>query len=265
MGIDKNIKKKLEDRAIQPSASAWERLSNQLDGYARRKRRRRFFYISSAASILLLLSIFLIKNRANNIEAPIIPENTVVEAPKPVEDLLKEKQMIPLEESSVIATNSTPIKQVPRRNRNTVVRKPKKKEFTPINIKKIENTPKEVIATNKKVTPSAVISTTTEVATIDKKKMNTKRVSVNSEALLYSVTHTEAEVIAYYRAHKIDRNDVLNSIKKELQKSNLKIDAKTILADVERDIDDASFKANFMKIIKKRVSDLATAIASRND
>lgn len=264
MEIDKNIKKKFEEREMRPSASAWERLSNQLDSHARKKRRRRFFYISSAASILLLLSLFLMKNKENSIEAPLLPERSLVESSEPIKEVTKDKELV-LQEETIVVKNDIPVKEVPVKRLNKKSNSPKKKEFVPIDIKKLDNVSNEAIAQKEKPKQEIINTKTSDVASLEKKKINTKRVSVNSDALLYSVTHTEAEVIAYYRAHKIDRNDVLNSIKKELQKSNLKIDARTILADVERDIDDASFKENFMKIIKKRVSDLATAIASRND
>jgi ABC-type uncharacterized transport system substrate-binding protein len=105
------------------------------------------------------------------------------------------------------------------------------------------------------------------IAVSPEKKSRKTRISVNSDALLYSVTHTEEEVIAYYKKYQLNRKDIINSIEQQLRKSNLKVavNASTILAEVEREIDDASFKKNFMKIIKRRVSDLATAIASRND
>lgn len=255
MEIDKNIKGKFKERAIQPSSSAWERLSDQLDTYARRKRRRRFFYISSAASILLLISIFLFSTNTS-VESPLQPEKMIVDQEVKVPKIKEELKTNIDENESAIANTTISEKEVIPQKKIKKKNVRKTRTIVPVEI------PKEII-------------TEEAVAVVDKPESkdivqkNTfkkpSRISVNSDALLYSVTHTEEEVIAYYRAHKIDREDVLNSIKLQLKKSNLKIDARTILADVERDIDDASFKENFMKIIKKRVSDLATAIASRND
>lgn len=259
MEIDKNIKDAFNDRAIQPSSSAWERLSNQLDCYARRKRRRRFFYIGSAASILLLASIFLLSTETNVVEDPIQLEKTIVNKEVEVPRIKKDLDDLSSTNDAVVVNTVISEKEVTRKRNVHKKKATKVKKIIPVKI------PKEVI-------------TEEAVAVIEQPELNTKvlnntiknskkpsRISVNSDALLYSVTHTEEEVVAYYRAHKLDREDVLNSIKLQLKKSNLRIDARTILADVERDIDDASFKENFMKIIKKRVSDLATAIASRND
>jgi len=263
MGIDKDIKNKFEERAIQPSASSWERLSNQLDMHAKRKRRRRFFYISSAASILLLVSIFALSLESDTIEDSIIPEKMIVETPAKTPEVKKEIDDLLDKNETIIAKNDTPKQEITPRKRSNKKAVDRNKELVPIEIPKTIMQNKDVIAKVDKSTGKGINLSADEVK-LNKKK-GTSRISVNSEALLYSVTHTEEEVVAYYKAHKIDREDVLNSIKKQLKKSNLKIDARTILADVERDIDDASFKENFMKIIKKRVSDLATAIASRND
>lgn len=263
MGIDKNIKNKFEERAIQPSVSAWERLSDQLDLHERRKRRKRFFYISSAASILLLVSIFALSSKSDTIEDAIMPEKMMVEEPVKVPEVKKEIDNLLDKNETIIAGNDIPKQEiVPRKRSNKKVAN-RKKKLVPIEIPKTIISSEDVIA---EVDISKVKNTDMNTnATKAIKTKSTSRISVNSQALLYSVTHTEEEVLAYYKAHKIDRQDVLNSIEKQLKKSNLKIDARTILADVERDIDDASFKENFMKIIKKRVSDLATAIASRND
>lgn len=51
--IDQNIKKKFDNRTLEPSSSAWERLSVQLDEQPKQKKIGWFFYIGAAASILL--------------------------------------------------------------------------------------------------------------------------------------------------------------------------------------------------------------------
>jgi glycerol-3-phosphate dehydrogenase len=90
-------------------------------------------------------------------------------------------------------------------------------------------------------------------------------IKVNADDLLYAVTHTPKEVKKYYAKYNIDREDVLKTIRNELKKSNIKVNPNTILAEVERTIDDEFFENTFMKSLKRRVSDIAVAIASRND
>ena len=83
--------------------------------------------------------------------------------------------------------------------------------------------------------------------------------------MLYAVTHSSQEVKEYYAKYNLSRDDVLRTIKSELKKSNIKVNPNIILAEVERTIDDDDFQNNFMKSIKRRVTDIAAAIASRNN
>ena len=55
--LDMNVKNKLLNRTIQPSASSWERMSEQLDAADKKRRKRLFWYVGYAASILLILSL----------------------------------------------------------------------------------------------------------------------------------------------------------------------------------------------------------------
>ncbi|MFT5212416.1 MAG: hypothetical protein ACI9WV_000119, partial [Patiriisocius sp.] len=49
--LDNNVKEKFGQREIAPSASAWERLSAQLDEQPKQKKKGWFFYAGYAASI----------------------------------------------------------------------------------------------------------------------------------------------------------------------------------------------------------------------
>ena len=82
---------------------------------------------------------------------------------------------------------------------------------------------------------------------------------------MYAVTHNKDDVKTYYAKYKINREDVLKTIRKALKKSNIKVDSHLILAEVERTINEDDFQNNFMKSLKRKVSDLAIVIASRND
>jgi len=83
--------------------------------------------------------------------------------------------------------------------------------------------------------------------------------------LLFAVTHSSTEVKEYYAKLNLTREDVLSTIKNELKNSNIKVSPEAILAEVERTIGEEDFQNNFLQSLKKRVTDIATAIASRND
>lgn len=264
--FDKVVKKKLQERTINPSSSAWERLSVQLDEAPKKNKRNKFFYISIAASILLLISIgFQILSSKEEIENPILEE--VVIQPKD-KDILKQRidQFI----------NEVPVKEVLVKGitkENTEIITNKIEINKAIKRKIIINSDKENLSANNEIDKviakvdnnknEVLIETSNEIKLLRRDPNST--IKINADDLLYAVTHSPKEVKAYYAKYKIDRDDVLKSIKNELKNSDIKINPETILAEVERSIDDEDFQNNFMKNLKRKVSDIASAIASRND
>ena len=269
--LDNNIKEKLQNRAFQPSASAWERLSAQLDEQPKQKKRGWFFYIGAAASILLLITIgFQIFSKNDD---QIVPENIITNETIDIEKVDKRIDKFINEipaEKAIVNTDEVEEKQ---KNKKTVISTkensyPKQKQVIIAKNNEIKNN-KIVIA---QVDENEII--------IDKKTPNktkldlnnnalqqnkNSRIKINSDDLLFAVTHSPQEVKTYYAKYNVNRGDVLKTIKSELKKSNLKVKPETILAEVESTIIEDDFQNNFMKTLKRRVSDIATAIASRND
>jgi len=260
--IDKNIREKLQERTFMPSNSAWERLSVQLDEQPAQKRKGWFFYISIAASILLLVSlgIQLLKDNQEQIE----PNQKVVKLPidkieidRNIDKLVNE---IPVEEAVVKIDE---LKEKSTTNNSVIAKKeistPKKIKITPT-IKE-----KQVIAKVDTSTKSVISADKEELKIKILKRDPNSRIKINSDDLLYAVTHSSTEVKQYYAKHNLTRDYVLKTIKSELQKSNIKINPNTILAEVERTIGEEDFQNNFMKSLKTKISNIATVIASRND
>ena len=110
---------------------------------------------------------------------------------------------------------------------------------------------------------------TVQHPTENKEKIMTNQtetsIKINSDDLLFAVTHSPKEVQTYYAKYQVNREDVMRIIKNELKQSNIKLNPETILAEVEKTIDEDDFKNNFMQFLKKRVVDIASVIASRND
>ena len=264
--IDQNIKKKFDNRILEPSASAWERLSVQLDEQPKQKKIGWFFYIAAAASILLLVTIgyqFLSSDSSNFtpvqevVKTPI--DKTIIDAK--IEEFINE---IPVEEALVkeeVNENTNP-KRIDRNIETSQklksIAKTKVKESTEskglafVDKNQITNQKNNKVNVDDKVIPSI-------------KETINSNIKVNAEDLLYAVTHTSREVKSYYAKYNMNRDDLLNTIKLELKKSNLKVNPNSILAEVERTIDDDDFQNNFLKSLKSKVSDIASAIASRND
>ena len=253
--IDTHIADKFKDREIAPSSSAWERLSVQLDKEETKKKKNWILYLSYAASVALLISIgFYSKNDVvdNVIENTIV--NTVVDTIKIKEIDLKE--IVPVEEAVVKSEKTTKKSETPFK---VIKRTPFKEQK---NVKKdIENYTESIALNTEK--PTLKILDKVDDLKIKKDKKAT-RIAVNSDDLLYAVTHSSEEVKEYYAKYKINRKDILKTIEKELLKSNLKINPEAILAEVEYDIEEADFQQNFLQKFKLKVSDVIVAIADRN-
>ena len=261
--IDDNIKKKFDNRTFEPSASAWERLSVQLDEQPKQKKIGWFFYIGVAASILLLVTIGI--QFFSDDSQQTIPKNEIVISPvdttiidKKIKDFVNE---IPVEEALVkennveVETQKKTIINVISTRKNFEIKAIKKNKTS---IAKVEEKSKiDLITTEKEKTPIKQ----SKILKQDPKST----IKINADDLLYAVTHSPKEVKEYYAKYNVNREDVLKTIQNELQKSNIKVNPNTILAEVERNIDDDFFQNNFMKSLKRRVSDIASAIASRND
>ncbi|MDN3620276.1 hypothetical protein QWY81_12495 [Polaribacter undariae] len=273
--IDKNIKEKLDNRTINPSASAWERLSAQLDEQPKQKKKGWFFYVGAAASILLLISVgFLFLNKNEDIKpVEIIVENPIdtITIDAKIDQFINE---IPAEEA-IVKIDEVEEKQVEVSNKNVVTNKnviPTKEESKKsINNSIVANNKNNVIPTTEEVVETVVAVSEdhpTKEETINKeilKQDPNSSIKINSDDLLFAVTHSSTEVKEYYAKLNLTREDVLSTIKSELKKSNIKVSPEAILAEVERTIGEEDFQNNFLQSLKKRVTDIATAIASRND
>jgi hypothetical protein len=287
--IDKIVKSAFEKRTIQPSNSAWERMSDQLDAIEQPKRINWFKYAGYAAGILLLISVAFFINRKDDkqLDAPII--NDIVVSPVDTNDLVK-PNFKNVQPETVIVTNETEKKDEKKElKKNTIVKK-KSTELKVPNV--VKESSRIVIADHsdkkkndaKKSTKSTIVidsdallksvtNTETVIAKTDKievpntadKLLKSSRITINSDALLYAVSNPDKDINEYYKKYDINRVDVLNNIKNELKKLNLKIDAQTILADVEKTIDEETFKKSFMQVVKGKITGLASAFANRNN
>ena len=271
--IDNNIKEKLDNRTINPSASAWERLSVQLDEQPKQKKKGWFFYVGAAASILLLVSVgFLFLNKSETVNPiEIIVENPIdtITIDAKINQFINE---IPVEKA-IVKIDELEEKQVEISNNNdSRVNYPtKEKSKKTINNSIVANNKKNVIPTTEEVIETVVAAPEdhpTKEETINKeilKQDPNSSIKINSDDLLFAVTHSSTEVKEYYAKLNLTREDVLSTIKNELKNSNIKVSPEAILAEVERTIGEEDFQNNFLQSLKKRVTDIATAIASRND
>ena len=266
--LEDHIKKTLNSRTIAPTASAWERLSVQLDAQVISKKRGLFFYLGVAASILVLLSVAFHLPFKNQVRIP--ANNEVVNQQidtailhKKIEKFKKEVPVTKAISSLVINNESQRIKRIKQNRKNTSV-----SNEVSINQKlTIQIVPEKETITVVAYPVKELKIPTVHASSLprkDLKEASNKKIHIDSEDLLFAVTHSQQDVANYYNKKRLSRESLLKIINDELEKSNLKVNPKTILAEVEQSIHDAYIENNFLKSIRETITTLASAIASRN-
>jgi hypothetical protein len=270
--LDKSIKEKFSNRTLEPSVSAWERLSVKLEEQPKQNKKGWFSYRGYAATILVLMSIGIYTlSDDEQVSSPkqiIVEENrdttsiknkieqhfnaiSIDKALVKSEKVEKKKEGKSIEVKNV-TTNSIAFKEkrAPFKKEESLVNKNKEKIR---NVKIKENNP-------------MIIPIKEEFSTkvVTKQNLNS-RIKVNAADLLYAVTHGANGIEKKEAKPNMSRKEILKTIKTELYKSNLKVNPETILSEVEHTITNDIFQNNFLKSLKKRISNIATSIASRND
>jgi hypothetical protein len=270
--LDKSIKEKFSNRTLEPSVSAWERLSVKLEEQPKQNKKGWFSYRGYAATILVLMSIGIYTlSDDEQVSSPkqiIVEENrdttsiknkieqhfnaiSIDKALVRSEKVEKKKEGKSIEVKNV-TTNSIAFKEkhAPFKKEESLLNKKKEKIR---NVKIKENNP--MIIPKKEEFSNEVFT---------KQNLNS-RIKVNAADLLYAVTHGANGIEKKEAKPNMSRKEILKTIKTELYKSNLKVNPETILSEVEHTITNDIFQNNFLKSLKKRISNIATSIASRND
>lgn len=259
--LDNRIQNKLKNRTFQPSSSAWDRLSVQLDAQSSSKKRLLGKYFQVAVSIVLFFTIgraiFLNSTDTTTLDKKIVQQHLAPELEK-TPNISIEKNEITIAETTTKKVQKNP--ELQKKNSN-----PSQQFIT----KENSGTPKNVfIVKNKQTLEMAITEKKFEEIAYPQEiiaKTPKASIHVNSRDLLYAVTHSQSEIDAYYAKNNTDRQTVFKTIEQELYKANLTVDPNTILAEVERTLLNDGFENNFLKSLKKNISSLATAVASRNE
>ena len=273
---DNNIKEKFAKREIVPSASAWERLSIQLDNQPKNKKRSWFLYIGYAATILILISVGVYTFSSNSLErmpledvlvkqeidtVQILHKIDKVFKEVPIEKALVKLEIIKEKQIDTFILEKVFINQpIARKETDEILKKEAATHIIIIESK--ENSSVVNIEENK-----AIITPTKETIL---NKTSTQpilksRIKVNAEELLYAVTNESKYPLTISFERNTNRAELLTTIKNELEKSNFKVDPKIILAEVELAIKDDFFQNSFLEIIRKSMTNFATTVANRNN
>ena len=273
---DNNIKEKFAKREIVPSASAWERLSIQLDNQPKNKKRSWFLYIGYAATILILISVGVYTFSSNSLErmplkdvlvkqeidtVQILHKIDKVFKEVPIEKALVKSEIIKEKQIDTFILEKVSINQsIAAIEADEILKKEADAPVVTIKSKEISS----VVS----IEENKAIITPTKETIINKTSTQPilkSRIKVNAEELLYAVTNESKYPLTISFERNTNRAELLTTIKNELEKSNFKVDPKIILAEVERAIKDDFFQNNFLETIRRNITNLATTVANRNN
>lgn len=258
--FEENIKEKLEQREIQPSQDAWNKLSSRLNKEEKNSPKKSYWWLGIAASFigLLIISIVMIRNTSNTHEvSPILVEEethkNIPEAKEEQQNMVKEVVVVP-EDSQKIEDKLQPIikqdskiterKKVAAKENNEQLIQSKKS--TAINIDESVdslNKEKELLKTQKSITEIKVDQV---VAQIQELKSSSK-----------GVTDREIDSLLSEAQKDIATQHLYN-------KTTKTVDAELLLMDVESDLEQ-SFRDRVFEALKSGYKKAKTAVADRNN
>ena len=235
--LEIQMQEKLNAREIQPSAQAWDRLDAMLSVAEEKKTKRPFGFLFIAASILVLLTIgmFLFTQKSTNIE----PQNNVVGT-----EVKKDSFQNP---TNVIQAPIVVEKQVAvsDKNQKSLINS----QAVSINNQKTKTNQNQIIK-NKVIE----FQNSTDVALKDMPKIekrntiiieNKKNINVKSdEALLADLDKTSKQI--------------------PNQKSTVKVDAKSLLSQVDGEVE-YTFREKMLNKMNKNYKEIKVALANRNN
>lgn len=250
---EEQIKEKLEKRTLQPSGTAWRKLSNRLDNEDKKNKNKLYRWLVLAASLVGI--VFMISQLLNhNIN---VGEGTEIVTTPDIE-VIQEQQG-----STKIASENEAIEPIE-------------------DIKELNK--KETIQYSAIKRPLSInTSNETKIAVSEDNKNVEEYITVNNKAALTNTKLTFEEqkiqdVVAQVHALKNNNKEVtdadidalLEQAQKEIKLNKLAnettgvVDANRLLQEVEAELDQ-SFRSKVFEAIKSSYTSVKTAVAQRNN
>lgn len=265
--FEEHIKDKMEQRKLQPSADAWERLNNQLDSDASKKKNNKaFWWLGIAASIVgvFLVVTVMINSEKQNTIIPTIVETENIDPTTNDVDFNNE-----ITNSSEDNKNNTEDhiteEKSPNKNRGQ-----KQKPNKPTLLKQQINTEQN------KLVPTTNNDAVADVNMRQNEENKPKKVNVikalTNEDLRVQAVAAEIRKLQEQNASKLDSelDALLNEAQKEIALEKLykqaieTVNADALLEGVEQDID-ISFRDRVFNALKDSYKTVKTAVAERNN
>lgn len=225
--LENEFKKKLEERTIQPSNMAWDRLDAMLSVAEKKKKPKRTWMYIAASFLGFILIATLFLNQNDNTETVRPNNSTVVTAPEIAPVKTDDSFVDPQELPRVIKKIS-----VAHRNQEVVAKVEK-----PVQKPEVQEQKIEMIKTNEPF-------------------IQKEEAVVNNN--IYN--RPEKQISAEEEAENLLSASLNNKVKK---KSIIKVNSRSLLSNVEGELNE-SFRDKVLQSVNKNYNAVKTSLANRN-
>ncbi|WP_138432996.1 hypothetical protein [Winogradskyella algicola] len=253
--FEEQLKDKLEERSLQPSAESWTKLSERLDAEEKKSRFPWFWWMGIAAAVIITLTVVM---------QTLGPKNTEQSLPKVVEQDVKDNS------NNTEKSNTIEIKSIELASDNNEVEvgsegQDKKSKTEIINYKP---TTKSKVDTQLAVEQKIEENSSKDIVNLkNEQKTIIEEARIDKDAVANAIKDINTK-----NSNATDRevDSLLKVASKELFKDKLQkeanktVDAKTLLEDVEDEMGQ-SFRSKVYEVLKDGYKTVKTAVAQRND
>ena len=255
--LENNIREKLENRELNPSPDAWEKLEARLGKNQPKKKYRGWYYLAaSVVGLLLAVSVFLNRNTVEvenqivfeNVQPKDAIHNEIIIGPESVNSLEDEDENLSekVETEKEPKPNEKKLKPFPPQEESVIDKKIKKSEVL-ANLSKEENLrDAEKFIGNPIIDDTNVFNTKVDEVIASVKSLQKKNEEITAE---------EVETLLRNARRDIQIQKILSSPK---------VDAAALLQDVEWELE-KSFRDKVFDALGEGFQKLRTAISQRND
>ncbi|MXN92824.1 hypothetical protein GR160_16475 [Flavobacterium sp. Sd200] len=252
--FEQDIKIKMEQRTIEPSGMAWDRLDAMLSVTEEKKKKpnRTWMYMAACFLALLLVGVLFLDQQK---ETTTNTNNSVVTTTTQPQVIDQEETtpavVVPQtikQQEAVAVTADTPERVANKKTNNTIAQK--------TIVKQQKNAPANtaVAAVNHTVPANQeiIVNTTESETTVP--KVTPSKIRVDANSLLASVDARSSDKPA-------SGNPVV--INPKVQQPSVKVNANSLLSSVEGELDE-SFRSKVLNTVSKSYNKVKTSVATRN-
>lgn len=269
--LEDNMKERLEERTIEPTMAAWDKISSQLDIEQGTKKNKRVLWVSIAASFVggALVALFVFQNMGtDNTSTELVETESETLFVDPTE-VLKNKTESKSEnlqqiEEAIVQEETTSVKQEvqPEYIGKQDVATTSKNVKTTQGIAQVAQKEKEV------KNETAIVSVQkqkVETSSLIKEDENLEKIiTENTETVVVQVENKESVTDAEIEALlKNAQRDIIS--KKIVNQNTNTVDANALLLDVEAEVAPTSFRNKIFDAVVEGFEITRDAVANRNN